>query len=98
MTGFVGPKAFHALQAAGIDVVQNLDNMTVKEAVERYRSGRIQVSNTPNGGRGPGMGGGGMGMGGGGGGMGGGGRGMGGGGGMGMGGGSGKGRGKGMGR
>ncbi len=91
LTGFVGPKAFQALQAAGIEVVQNMDNMTVKEAVERFRSGQIQVSQTPNGGRGQGTGGGsGMGTGGG--------RGMGGGGGMGMGGASGKGRGRGMGR
>ncbi len=90
LTGFVGPKAFQALQAAGIDVVQNMDNMTVKEAVDRFCSGQTNVSQTPNGGRGQGTGGGR--------GMAGGGRGMGGGGGMGMGGASGKGRGRGMGR
>jgi predicted Fe-Mo cluster-binding NifX family protein len=82
LTGFVGPKAFQALSAAGIDVVQNMGDMTVKEAVERYRSGQTTASQAPNGGRGKGMGGG---------------RGMGGGGGMGMGGG-GMGRGGRMGR
>jgi len=98
LTGFVGPKAFQALQAAGIDVVQNMDNMTVKEAVERFRTGQVKASQSPNGGRGQGTGGGsGMGRGGGRG-VAGGGRGMGGGGGMGMGGASGKGRGRGMGR
>ena len=67
LTGFVGPKAFQALSAAGIDVVQNMGDVTVKEAVERYRSGQATVSQAPNGGRGRGMGGGGgMGMGGGG--------------------------------
>jgi predicted Fe-Mo cluster-binding NifX family protein len=86
LTGFVGPKAFQALSAAGIDVVQNMGDMTVKAAVERYRSGQATVSQAPNGGRGMG---GGRGTGGG--------RGMGGGGGMGMGGG-GMGRGGRMGR
>lgn len=41
LTGYVGPKAFTALQAAGIKVGRNLDNMTVREAVERYRAGQV---------------------------------------------------------
>jgi predicted Fe-Mo cluster-binding NifX family protein len=68
LTGFVGPKAFQALAAAGVDVVENMADMTVREAVEQYRRGKTSVSRQPNGGRGPGMGGGrgkggGMGMG-----------------------------------
>ena len=41
LTGFVGPKAFEALKAVGIKVVQNLDNMTVREAVKKYKSGDV---------------------------------------------------------
>ena len=62
LTGFVGPKAFQALAAAGIDVVENMAEMTVGEAVARYRRGQTSVSPRPNGGRGAGRGGG-MGMG-----------------------------------
>lgn len=42
LTGFVGPKAFQALAAVGIQVAQNLENMTVRQAVERYQKGDIQ--------------------------------------------------------
>jgi predicted DNA-binding protein (UPF0251 family)/predicted Fe-Mo cluster-binding NifX family protein len=48
LTGYVGPKAFQALQAAGIKVVQNLENMTVREALERYCSGQIEIAAEPN--------------------------------------------------
>jgi predicted DNA-binding protein (UPF0251 family)/predicted Fe-Mo cluster-binding NifX family protein len=48
LTGYVGPKAFHVLSAAGIKVVQNLDNMTVAEAVERYKSGEVEYAGGPN--------------------------------------------------
>jgi predicted Fe-Mo cluster-binding NifX family protein len=41
LTGYVGPKAFAALQAAGVKVAQNLDNMTVRQAVERFRTGQV---------------------------------------------------------
>jgi predicted DNA-binding protein (UPF0251 family)/predicted Fe-Mo cluster-binding NifX family protein len=44
LTGYVGPKAFQALSAAGIRVAQNLDNISVREAIERYKSGALTWS------------------------------------------------------
>lgn len=41
LTGFVGPKAYQALAATGIRVAQNLDNLNVKEAIERYKKGEV---------------------------------------------------------
>jgi predicted Fe-Mo cluster-binding NifX family protein len=41
LTGFVGPKAFRVLEAAGIRVGQNLDGLTVREAVARFQGGGI---------------------------------------------------------
>ncbi len=48
LTGYVGPKAFQALSAVGIKVVQDLGNMTVRQAVERFKSGDIRVAAGPN--------------------------------------------------
>ena len=48
LTGYVGPKAFQALQAAKITVAQNLQNLTVREAVERYTSGKVELATGPN--------------------------------------------------
>ena len=48
LTGFVGPKAFAALKAAGIAVVQDLSGMTVRQAVEQYASGQAVAADTPN--------------------------------------------------
>lgn len=48
LSGFVGPKAFHALAAAGIHVIQNVEDMTVGQAVELYRRGELSPSNAPN--------------------------------------------------
>ena len=48
LTGYVGPKAFHALSAAGIKIGQGLEGLTVREAVERFRSGAIQAAATAN--------------------------------------------------
>ena len=48
LTGYVGPKAFQALTAAGIQIVQNLEHMTVRAAVERYKVGNIDIANQPN--------------------------------------------------
>jgi predicted Fe-Mo cluster-binding NifX family protein len=48
LTGYVGPKAFHALTAAGIEVGQNLDNMTVGEAVQAYLDGRVEAAGQAN--------------------------------------------------
>lgn len=36
LTGRVGPKALQALQAAGIEIGEDFDGMTVREAVERF--------------------------------------------------------------
>ncbi len=48
LTGFVGPKAFQALSAVKIKVVQNLDGITVRQAIERYKSGAVQPATGPN--------------------------------------------------
>jgi len=48
LSGFVGPKAFAALSAAGIQVVQNVENMTVGQAVETFRQGGFSVADAPN--------------------------------------------------
>lgn len=48
LTGFVGPKAFRALSAAGIQVGQNLENLTVREAVARFSAGDVEFAEQPN--------------------------------------------------
>jgi predicted Fe-Mo cluster-binding NifX family protein len=48
LTGFVGPKAFQALSAAGVKVGQNLEGLTVRQAVARYQSGQVEMAATPN--------------------------------------------------
>jgi predicted Fe-Mo cluster-binding NifX family protein len=48
LTGFVGPKAFQALSAVGIKVGQDLENMTVREAIEEYKSGKVTIAAAPN--------------------------------------------------
>ena len=48
LTGFVGPKAFQALSAAGIAVGQNLDNLTVRQAIQSFRDGKVSVADAPN--------------------------------------------------
>lgn len=70
LTGMVGPKAFMALAAAGIKVAEGLESSTVRQAVELFKSGKVNYVSSPGGGGG---GGGGRGRGGGGGGRGGGG-------------------------
>mgnify|MGYP001056457811 CR=1 FL=1 len=62
LTGYVGPKAFQALQAAGIQIVQDLDGLTVGQALERFQQGGLAPAQGPNqaahagAGRGPGRG------------------------------------------
>ena len=48
LTGFVGPKAFQALTAAKIKVGQNLDGLTVGQAVERFKDGQVEMAQAPN--------------------------------------------------
>lgn len=48
LTGYVGPKAYQALTAAGIAVGQDLENMTVREAIECYQKGQATMAAAPN--------------------------------------------------
>jgi predicted Fe-Mo cluster-binding NifX family protein len=48
LTGYVGPKAFTALAAAGIGIGQDVDGMTVREAVEKFIRGEVPLADTPN--------------------------------------------------
>ncbi|RUM39311.1 MAG: dinitrogenase iron-molybdenum cofactor biosynthesis protein [Desulfobulbus sp.] len=48
LSGYVGPKAFQALSAVGIIVGQDCDNLTVREAVERYLDGKVPAADGPN--------------------------------------------------
>ena len=48
LTGYVGPKAFQALAAAGIKVGQNLEGLTVRQAVERFKGGQVEMAQAPN--------------------------------------------------
>ncbi len=48
LSGYVGPKAFAALTAAGVKVGQNCENMTVRQAVEKYRKGQIPLADKPD--------------------------------------------------
>lgn len=48
LTGYVGPKAFRALSTAGIKVGQNLENMTVRQAIAKYKAGEVEMASEPN--------------------------------------------------
>lgn len=48
LTGFVGPKAFMALSAAGVKVGQDLDGISVGEAVARFKDGQVKIADKPN--------------------------------------------------
>ena len=48
LTGYVGPKAFQALSAAGISVGQNLNDMTVRDAIQRFQQGDVEMAAAPN--------------------------------------------------
>ena len=47
LSGYVGPKAFDALKAAGIKVCQDVSG-TVWEAVERFQKGEFPFADAPN--------------------------------------------------
>ncbi len=48
LTGYVGPKAFEALKAAGVKVGQDLEGMTVLEALNRYKAGQVPFASQSN--------------------------------------------------
>jgi predicted Fe-Mo cluster-binding NifX family protein len=48
LSGYVGPKAFDALAAARIKVGQDVDGMTVREAVEKFIRGDVPIADAPN--------------------------------------------------
>jgi predicted Fe-Mo cluster-binding NifX family protein len=48
LTGYVGPKAFKALAAAGIKVGQNLEGLTVRQAIERFQGGHVEMAQAAN--------------------------------------------------
>ena len=48
LSGFVGPKAFQALSAGGIQVIQNVEGMTVGQAVDKYKRGALAAADAPN--------------------------------------------------
>jgi predicted Fe-Mo cluster-binding NifX family protein len=48
LTGYVGPKAFQALSAAGIKIGQNLEDLSVRQAVEKYKTGQVPMAESPN--------------------------------------------------
>ena len=48
ISGYVGPKAFEALQAAGITVIQDMDGMTAGEALRRFLAGECKAASAPN--------------------------------------------------
>ena len=48
LSDYVGPKAFMALVSAGIKIGQNCGNMTVREAVEKFKKGKVTLADKPN--------------------------------------------------
>jgi predicted DNA-binding protein (UPF0251 family)/predicted Fe-Mo cluster-binding NifX family protein len=48
LTGYVGPKAFRVLESAGVRIAQDLENITVQEALDRYKGGQVQWAGAPN--------------------------------------------------
>ncbi len=48
LTGYVGPKAFAALKAAGIKIVEDLGGLTVGEVLKRYADGNVSFADAPN--------------------------------------------------
>ena len=47
ITGFCGPNAFKALKAVNINVADNATG-TIKEALENYANGKLQIAEEPN--------------------------------------------------
>jgi predicted Fe-Mo cluster-binding NifX family protein len=47
VTGHCGPKAYQVLSTAGV-TIYNTDAQTVAEALERFRSGKLEVASSAN--------------------------------------------------
>ena len=47
LTGHVGPKAWTALKAAQIKVVQGVEDMSVGEAIAQFKAGSFSYSDAP---------------------------------------------------
>lgn len=58
LTGYVGPKAFTALEAANVQIGQDVENMSVRKAIEEFNNGNITIASSPNSAGKSGMGGG----------------------------------------
>ncbi len=48
LTGYVGPKAFQALRAAGIGIGQDLGGLSAREALRRFLEGQVPLAQAPN--------------------------------------------------
>ena len=48
LSGYVGPKAFEALEAAGIKICQDVDGMTVRQALEKFMAGEVPFATASN--------------------------------------------------
>ena len=48
ISGYVGPKAFDALTAAGIRICQDVEGVTVREAVDRFVRGELPFAEASN--------------------------------------------------
>jgi predicted Fe-Mo cluster-binding NifX family protein len=44
LTGVVGPKALQVLEAAGIQIGQHLEQISVRQALERFKAGQVPLS------------------------------------------------------
>ena len=46
LTGHCGPKAFKALQIAGVQIYLGIQAETVKEAIEKFKKGELRIANS----------------------------------------------------
>jgi predicted DNA-binding protein (UPF0251 family)/predicted Fe-Mo cluster-binding NifX family protein len=48
LTGSVGPKAFAALKGGGVKIGHNMSGGTVADAVEAFKAGKVEFTDSPN--------------------------------------------------
>jgi predicted Fe-Mo cluster-binding NifX family protein len=46
ITGHCGPKAYHTLRAAGVEIFGGAEGLTVSQAIEKYKSGQLSALNS----------------------------------------------------